>query len=304
MEKKHTQKDLETAVERMAIGGNNTFAACFDNFINLALSFFCNNCDERQMHLRKYMEENENFKQAYIDALNAFADLAEDYHDPVGDMFMDKISHGQHGQFFTPDDLCVLCADILGIGDGNTVSVPCCGSGRMLLAALKNAREVDGNEPKLYANDLSLTCAKMTLLNFCVNSVDGEVTCGDTLKLDYENFIFFKLDKVRNIESGKVLSTYWQYTKDTVEEVQEKRKKWWMWIAEHGWIKYYHFKPTTSEYEDFVAPPLANEETETVEVDADKFEFHLSKYGKQIVDEYEKLPTEVKVGENNQYELF
>ena len=45
--KKHTSKDLENAVEKMAIGGNNTFAACFDNFLNLALSFFCNNMDER-----------------------------------------------------------------------------------------------------------------------------------------------------------------------------------------------------------------------------------------------------------------
>ena len=238
------------------------------------------------MHLRKYMEENERFKQAYIDALNAFGALAENYRDPMGDMFMERISHGQHGQFFTPDDLCVLCADILGVGDGNSVSDPCCGSGRMLLAALKKAREVDGNEPKLYANDLSMTCAKMTLLNFCVNSVDGEVTCGDTLRLDYENFTFFKLDKVRNIATGGVLTTYWQYTLADVEKVNEKRQKWFEWIAQYGWIKYYHRKKEEKEIE-----------FEPEDVTAKQIE-------EEIQSIPDLLPTEVKVGEDGQYQLF
>ena len=293
----------------MAIGGNNTFAACFDNFLNLALSFFCNNMDERQMHLRKYMEENENFKQAYIDALNAFGDLAENYRDPMGDMFMERISYGQHGQFFTPDDLCVLCADILGIGDGNTVSDPCCGSGRMLLAALKKAREVDGNEPKLYANDLSLTCAKMTLLNFCVNSVDGEVTCGDALKLDYENFIFFKLDKVRNIATGKALTTYWQYTLADVEKVNEKRQKWFEWIFEYGWVKYKKYPPLDLDkpidWEEVVDSCSDDDEDKpmTMEVGEEITVESMKEQAMEYVKE-DPLPTEIKVGEDGQLSLF
>ena len=71
-----------------------------------------------------------------------------------------------------------------------------------------------------------MACAKMTLLNLLINSVDGEVTCGDALRLDYENFKFFKIDKVRNLATGAVLSTYWQYTLADVEEVSEKRQKW------------------------------------------------------------------------------
>ena len=304
MESKKTKKDLEAAIEKMHIGGSIQFVECFHNFLDLALSYFCNNMDERQMALRKRVEENEDFRKAYQEALEAYGDCAEDYKDPMGDMFMEKISHGQHGQFFTPESICTLSAEILGVGDaedGQTINDPTSGSGRMLLKALQIARS-KGREPILYANDLSMTCAKMCLLNFLVNSVDGEVTCGDSLRLDWENFTFFKIDKVRNLATGAVFSTYWQYTLADVEKVQEKRQKWFLWIAEHGWIKYYHFKPTTSEYEDFVAPPLANEETETVEVDADKFEFHLSKYGKHIVDEYEKLPTEIKMG--GQLSLF
>lgn len=263
--------DLETKIEKMSIGGRNQFADCFDNFLDLALSYFCNNMDERQMKLRKLVETDENFRQIYTDALHAFGDAAEDYHDPMGDLFMSRISHGDHGQFFTPENISRLMSEITGIEDGATINDPACGSGRTLLMALEHARS-QGNEPMLYANDLSMTCAKMTLLNFCINSVGGEVTCGDSLKLDYENFTFFKLDKVRNLVSGAVLTTYWQYSLPDVEKVQEKRNKWWLWIAEHGWVKYYHVKQT------------AKVEAENKQIDP--------------------LPTEIKMDKHNQLSLF
>lgn len=284
MEKKHTKKDLEVAIEKMAIGGNNNFADCFHNFLDLALSYFCNNMNERKMALRKRVEENEDFRKAYQEALEAYGDCAEDYKDPMGDMFMDKISHGQHGQFFTPEDLCTLSAEIVlgnDFYDGMTINDPTSGSGRMLLKALQIAREVHGKEPLLYANDISMTCAKMCLLNFLVNSVDGEVTCGDALKLDWQNFTFFKIDKVRNIATGAVLSTYWQYTLADVEKVSEKRMNWWLWIAEHGWMQYHHFSELKEEGEK------KKEE------------------GEKFVDmkfSYDPLPTEIKMGE--QLSLF
>lgn len=300
MEKKHTKKDLESAIEKMAIGGNNNFADCFHNFLDLALSYFCNNMDERQMTLRKRVEENEDFRKAYQEALEAYGDCAEDYHDPMGDMFMDKISHGQHGQFFTPESLCTLSAELIGVGnveDGQTINDPTSGSGRMLLKALQIAREVHGKEPILYANDISMTCAKMCLLNFLVNSVDGEVTCGDALKLDWENFTFFKIDKVRNLATGVVLSTYWQYTTADIEKVSEKRQKWFWWIAENGWVKYFKL-PKASD-------AVIETEKGTDVVDGEKFEMVLTKHGKEIIKQSQQidpLPTEIKMGE--QLSLF
>lgn len=299
MEKKHTKKDLEAAIEKMHIGGSIQFVECFHNFLDLALSYFCNNMNERQMELRKRVEENEDFRKAYQEALEAYGDCAEDYKDPMGDMFMDKISHGQHGQFFTPEDLCALSAELIGVGnveDGQTINDPTSGSGRMLLKALQIARS-KGREPILYANDLSMTCAKMCLLNFLVNSVDGEVTCGDALKLDWENFTFFKIDKVRNLATGAVLSTYWQYTTADVEKVSEKRQKWFWWIAEHGWIKYRHLTKTIDL-------------TESAEY-CEKTDSMIGIKGKKV-DRYDEveisktnidpLPTEIKMGE--QLSLF
>ena len=240
MEKRKTTKDLEAAIEKMHIGGSIQFVECFHNFLDLALSYFCNNMDERQMALRKRVEENEDFRKAYQEVLEAYGDCAENYKDPMGDMFMEKMGNEKLGQFFTSEDLCTLSAELIGVGnveDGQTINDPTSGSGRMLLKALQIAR-AKGREPILYANDLSMTCAKMCLLNFLVNSVDGEVTCGDALKLDWENFTFFKIDKVRNLATGAVLSTYWQYEQKTLDEVNRKRKKWISFISEYGWILY------------------------------------------------------------------
>jgi len=282
---KRTSSNLEKAIEKMAVGGHNQFADCFSNFLDLALSYFCNNMDERQMELRKYVDENEDFRNAYKEALQCFGDDAEDYHDPLGDIFMGRISHGDHGQFFTPESVSLLMSEIImgdKLHDGMTVNDPACGTGRTLLMALKHIRS-KGYEPKLYANDLSMTCAKMTLLNFCINSVDGAVTCGDALRMDTEHFTFFKLDKVRNLTTDAVLTTYWQYTLSDVEKVQEKREKWWLWVAEHGWVKY--FKSTPHEIKDV----------------------KLTRTGEKIFQdavENDPLPTEIKTDENGQLKLF
>ena len=287
MAKKQTQSKntLEKAIEKMAVGGHNQFSDCFSNFIDIALSYFCNNMDERQLELRKYVDKNEDFRNAYKEALQCFGDDAEGYHDPLGDIFMSRISHGDNGQFFTPESISLLMSEIImgdKLHDGMTVNDPACGTGRTMLMALKHIRS-KGFEPKLYANDLSMTCAKMTLLNFCINSVDGAVTCGDALKMDTEHFTFFKLDKVRNLTTGAVLTTYWQYTLSDVEKVQEKREKWWLWVAEHGWVKY--FKSTPHEIKDV----------------------KLTRTGEKIFQdavENDPLQTEVKTDENGQISLF
>lgn len=299
--KKSTSSNLEKAIEKMAVGGRNQFADCFNNFLDLALSYFCNNMDERQMELRKHVEKNEDFKNAYKEAIVAFGDEAEDYHDPLGDIFMGRISHGDHGQFFTPESISLLMSEIImgdKLHDGMTINDPACGTGRTLLMALKHIR-TKGYEPKLYANDLSMTCAKMTLLNFCINSVDGAVTCSDSLMNDPKQTIFFKLDKVRNLTTGAILTTYWQYSLSDVEKVQEEREKWWLWVAEHGWVKY--FKLPKAEDEAIVT------EDGVEIIEGDKFECQITKQGKELIKEKQQidpLPTEVKTDENGQLTLF
>lgn len=263
---------LEKCIEKLSIGGRTQFADCFDNFLDLQLQFFCNNPNDRQRELFKHMHSNPDFKINMIAAMQAYGEEAEGFKDPLGDMFMHRISHGEKGQFFTPDSVSLLMSEIVGIEDGATVNDPACGSGRTLLNALKTARN-EGKDIELYANDLSMTCAKMTLLNFVTNSVAGEVTCGNALTLDYEHFTFFKIDRLRHMVSGTVFSTYWEYTLATAREVEQQRRKWWLDIAEKGWIKHYRIKQDALPQEHI-----------------DKFE-----------DSY-TLPTEIKTG--TQLSLF
>ena len=184
------------------------------------------------------------------------------------------------------------------IHDGMTINDPACGTGRTLLMALKHLRESKHVEPKLYANDLSMTCAKMTLLNFCINSVDGAVTCGDALRMDTENFTFFKLDKVRNLTTGAVLTTYWQYTLADVEKVSEKRQKWFWWIAEHGWVKYTHTVWADAQpiIDDFERVLEGNPPTEGI---VESIQKELEENNK-----IDPLPTEIKTDESGQLKLF
>lgn len=240
---------LESKIEKLSIGGRNQFADCFDNFLDFQLSFFCNNPNDRQKELFDYSLKNPDFKAAMVEAMKAYGDEAEDFKDPLGGIFMSRISHGEKGQFFTPDSVSLLMSEIVGIKDDATVNDPACGSGRTLLNALKIARN-EGKDIELYANDLSMTCAKMTLLNFVTNSVAGEVTCGNALTLDYENFTFFKIDRLRHIVAGTIFSTYWQYTLATAREVEEQRRKWWLDIAEKGWIKHYRIKQNDMPQEE------------------------------------------------------
>jgi len=61
--------------------------------------------------------------------------------DILGDFFMEHISHGHNGQFFTPQPICDMMAIITDTsGVGKTVADCACGSGRTLLAAAKVSR--------------------------------------------------------------------------------------------------------------------------------------------------------------------
>lgn len=97
--------------------------------------------------------------------------------DCFGDFYMEYISHGHNGQFFTPEPVCELMARMLNpAGFGERVADCCCGSGRMLLAAAKIKRDC-----LCFGADIDRTCAMMCVINLCLNGLLGEVCWMDTL---------------------------------------------------------------------------------------------------------------------------
>ena len=124
-------------------------------------------------------DEVDDFKECMI-LVGEIMEANGNLHDAFGDLFMEHLSFGKNGQFFTPQPICDMISQmqIKETLNGQSVCDPTCGSGRMLLAAAKI-------NPKLsfYGSDIDLLCCKMTVLNLALNSLKGEIVWGDPLML-------------------------------------------------------------------------------------------------------------------------
>ena len=136
-----------------------------------------------------YMETIKPYKR---DDLNSFAEavgilqlnvLDDPYSDILGEFFMEHITKGQNGQYFTPTPVCEMMAQMnLENSDveGSRILDPACGSGRMLLSAAKlHYRNY------FFGVDNSNTCAKMATLNFFLNGLQGEVAWMNSLTMEW-----------------------------------------------------------------------------------------------------------------------
>lgn len=139
----------------------------------------------------KFSTFNSKYTQDDLDVfLNAFTVLGEiaagdgkGFNDPFGDYFMEHFASRITGQFFTPVSICDLTAEISGVRNckpGQTICDPTCGSGRTLLAAAKIQREAI-----FFGADIDVTCCKMTVLNFLMNTMRGEVAWMDSIRMKH-----------------------------------------------------------------------------------------------------------------------
>ncbi len=138
-------------------------------------------------------------------------DTRDDMKDILGDLFQGAITYGEAGQFLTPMPICQMMArmtigepaesgerDELEGGSQQTksdipndtpalsedrerksVCDPCCGSGRMLLAAAEINRSFE-----LVGQDVDLRCVRMTALNLAFRNLYGYFIWGNTFRLE------------------------------------------------------------------------------------------------------------------------
>lgn len=98
--------------------------------------------------------------------------------DPFGDYFEEFLSNSSNGQFFTPLPICELMSQLVTapkVGDkpkegDRRILDPACGSGRLILSAARRDRN-----QFFVGIDISYTCCLMTIINMCLNSLNGEV---------------------------------------------------------------------------------------------------------------------------------
>lgn len=145
------------------------------------------------------------------------------WYDAFGELYISLIVSKKRqqysGQFFTPSWICELMREIVmtGVKDKSDMNVlvsdPACGSGGTLLAT-----HVADPIAYLCAEDIDYTCCMMTVCNFFIHGVRGEVIWHNSLDTD----------------------TYWKgwrtnYLTPTIKipyiEVipKEWSRIWWMW---------------------------------------------------------------------------
>lgn len=207
---------LKTAFEKL-IHSKSTHEV-FDEFLDFGLLLFKAERTEEQNKLLM------GLKDTYLPMFEQFGEsceLAASGDEPLGDLFMEYLSYGKNGQFFTPMDLCLMMNEMTLGEDQEEKSVcdPACGSGRTLIAAgLKN------RNLWLYGSDIDHRCVKMTALNMLIHTMRGEVAHMDALSMKHWHSYHIHRVNIGGIflstwtESGPGETRFIERYKNTIEK--------------------------------------------------------------------------------------
>lgn len=229
----------------------------FDNILGFMLSMYYGGKDRQTQQILP--KEEEIFACCYnvlnakdVDKYKAFVDAITEaceqlpYTDILGEFYQMVISSNDHEQYFTPDAVCKLMAQLSISAEkiinhkGNfIINDDCCGGGRLLLAGaqrvveLQEQTKVTAKDVMLVGKDLDDRCVRITLLNMCLFGLKGYVTCGNTLtnKVKYRIFVDYTYPR----EKGKGVPLWFM----------GKISQWWQIPAENEVLK---FVEEPSEY--------------------------------------------------------
>ena len=178
-------KDFLTLFDGLSL--SHARVEVFRDFLDVFLyALSCSYCREDYTRVCSMYDEHEI--RVFMQMVQTVADHSEGFSDVLGDIFMEYISHGHNGQFFTPQHVSDLMAEVTCgcIRPGQSVYDPTCGSGRMLLSAVRSLNRKDPNGRIFcYGSDIDLTCVKMTAINMLMNSIPGEIAWMNTLTMEH-----------------------------------------------------------------------------------------------------------------------
>lgn len=190
---------FEKIFEKIINITNRDAVSVFDDFLTYVIAAFN---PEPMPNLRWVYKKEHNV--LFYDLMREWIQVVHSqiakrgWYDAFGDFFMACVgrnSRQYRGQFFTPQHICDLMAEITccdsdkkeppvvcgGFGPREIINDCACGSARLLLAAhiVNNKR---GKAPCYYvAEDVDRMCCKMAAINMCCHGMFGEVVCHDTL---------------------------------------------------------------------------------------------------------------------------
>lgn len=169
----------------------------FDDWLNLMMLTFLSqtangagNTEKHEEYEREYLAivevyaDNKPQGKRNIDYFaQAMAELIEEMtvteQDILGSLYMEHITSGERGQFFTPHPITELMVQMLAPTEARSIADPACGSGRMLLEAHKV-----NPGAHLYGTDIDERCAKICALNCFLFGCRATVIWGNSLTLE------------------------------------------------------------------------------------------------------------------------
>lgn len=177
MNPRQAKKEFENGIENLS--GKYRKSEIFTDFLDYIVYLIRTDKADKQIERLQQRYSDEEFRE-FIRLFELLGSASLDYYDALGDFFMEYVSMGHNGQFFTPDSICKLLARMTM--DENTtgaISDPAAGAGRTLLAAASINPHLE-----FVGADLDPNCVKMCLINFWMNSLNGWVVCMNTLTMD------------------------------------------------------------------------------------------------------------------------
>ncbi len=162
----------------------NSISNVFTDFLEMSVcALSLGAMESRYLEIVSRYDKNE--VNLLADALAAMVlemdDNGEGLRDILGDFFMEHISHGHNGQFFTPEPICEMMARMTNPTESDSRILDCaCGSGRILMAAAKINRNAS-----FYGADVDRNCAMMCVINQCLNGMLGEVAWMNSLSNEF-----------------------------------------------------------------------------------------------------------------------
>lgn len=132
--------------------------------------------DERLKDLIEHMSEikvgNENYS----------SDVMGDSYEYLIKKFAD-LSKKNAGEFYTPRSVVKLMVKILDPKPGDTVYDPACGTGGMLIEAIRNVRDDKSTYGRIYGQEKNLATSSIARMNLFLHGArDFKINQGDTLK--------------------------------------------------------------------------------------------------------------------------
>ncbi len=177
-------KTLDEAADRSGLSRGRVF----EDFLHMVVSSLSGGrMEDQYLDVVKRHARGEKGRRGCDLLSRMFGELVEAMEqtrsDVLGDLFQGAITHGENGQFLTPESVCELMARMTveddaegGTNNCRKVFDPCCGSGRLLLATAKLQPHWE-----FCGQDIDLRCVRMTTINLALRNLYGYVIWGNTL---------------------------------------------------------------------------------------------------------------------------